>query len=109
MDYMILDSDGNALASFTDEVTARATLQAIALVEPAAANHTALLTYDEDGMPVGEALFAWDVPSPVTVLPSEFVVTMETKTILRHTQTNRYLGGLDAPRLVRDFKPAVTA
>ena len=52
MDYVILDSAGNALASFYDEMTARATLHAIAAVEPEAAEHVVLLAYGDDGVPV---------------------------------------------------------
>jgi hypothetical protein len=67
MDYMILDSTGNALASFQDEWTARATMHAMVKVEPEAADHIVLLGYDDSGMPVGEALSIGDVPPPVSV------------------------------------------
>jgi hypothetical protein len=67
MDYLILDSAGNAVASFEDEVAARATIHAIVAVEPEAAQHLALLAYDEDGQPVGEAVSAMDVPPPFEI------------------------------------------
>ena len=79
-EYMILDDAGNALASFSDEVTAHATLHAIVAVEPDAAEHVVLLAYDDDGMPVGDALSVWDVPMAVTIQPSEFVQLQRTET-----------------------------
>ena len=60
MDYMILDSAGNALASFQDEETAHATLYAMSQVEPLAAEDVALIAYGDDGLPVGEAMFIAD-------------------------------------------------
>ena len=54
--YVILDSTGNLVESFDDERQARATLQQIVGEEPEAAEHLALLTYDEHGEPVGDAI-----------------------------------------------------
>lgn len=62
VDYLILDSAGNAVACFEDEVKARATVHAIVAVEPEAADSLVLLAYDEDGLPVGNAVRAVDVP-----------------------------------------------
>lgn len=73
MQYMIFDSAGNALASFDDEGRAHATLYSILRIEPDAAEHVALLAYDDDGMPVGDALTVFDVPPPVSVEPSQFL------------------------------------
>ena len=56
MYYVILDSSGNLVESFDDERQARATLQQIVGEEPEAAEHLALLTYDEHGEPVGDAI-----------------------------------------------------
>jgi hypothetical protein len=93
MDYMILDSAGNALAAFEDELTARATLHAIVALEPDAAEHIVLLAYDEQGMPVGEALSVEDCDPPVSVEPSEFVLTRSTQAVIRRvtSQQRRYV------------------
>jgi hypothetical protein len=64
---MILDSAGNAIASFTDEMTARATIHAIIRIEPESADELVLLAYDDDGMPVGQAQTFFDVPPAVTI------------------------------------------
>lgn len=56
MYFVILDSTGNLVESFDDETVARATLSRIVHDEPEAADHVALITYDEDGMPVGDAI-----------------------------------------------------
>jgi len=99
MDYTILDSAGNALASFgDDELAARATLHAMVAVEPDAADHVALLAYDEDGMPVGEAMSVYDLPPAVTVLPSGFVLTRVTAAIVRRVAP-------DQKRYVRGYVP----
>jgi hypothetical protein len=56
MYYVILDSTGNLVESFDDENAARAALERMVHDEPEAADHLALLTYDEHGEPVGEAV-----------------------------------------------------
>ena len=56
MYYVILDSTGNLVESFDDERQARATLEQIVGEEPQAAEHLALLIYDEHGEPVGDAI-----------------------------------------------------
>jgi hypothetical protein len=56
MYFVILDSTGNLVESFDDESSARAALERIVHDEPEAADHLALLTYDEHGEPVGEAI-----------------------------------------------------
>ena len=94
MDYMILDSTGNALASFDDELTARATLHAIVAVEPDAAEHVVLLAYDDQGMPAGDALTVVDCPPPVSVEPSEFLQPWLTDALVRRVskEQRRYVG-----------------
>jgi hypothetical protein len=89
MDYMILDSAGNALASFEDELTARATLHAIAAVDPDAAEHVALLAYDDAGMPVGDALTVVDCDPPVSVEPSLFVSVRTTEALIRRVSRDQ--------------------
>lgn len=67
MDYMILDSRGDAVATFDDETAARATLRAIAQSEPDVASDLVMIAYDDDGMPVGEAVTAADLPLPYSL------------------------------------------
>jgi hypothetical protein len=83
MEYMILDDGGNALAAFADETTARATLHAIVRAEPEAVDYVVLLAYDDDGMPVGEAMRVADVPAPFTVEPSQFLLPRLTDALVR--------------------------
>ena len=56
MNFVILDSTANLVDSFDDEDEARLALEAIVRQDPTAADEYALLTYDDDGHPVGEAL-----------------------------------------------------
>ena len=57
MYYVVLDSTGNLVESFDEESAARAALdQIVHNGPPGAADHYALLTYDEAGHPVGEAV-----------------------------------------------------
>lgn len=56
MYYVILDSTGNLVESFDEERQARAMLERLVGEEPDAAEHLALLTYDEHGEPVGDAI-----------------------------------------------------
>ena len=58
MHYAIFDSTGNLIESFADERSAREALERIIDVETEAAEHVALFVYDDDGMPVGEPVFA---------------------------------------------------
>jgi hypothetical protein len=89
MDYMILDSAGNALASFEDELTARATLHAIAAVDPEAREQVVLLAYDDDGMPVGDAVTVIDCDPPVSVEPSSFVFGLSTSALIRRVSSSQ--------------------
>lgn len=58
MTYAILDSTANLVDAFDNEGEARHALEAIVHQDPEAADDYALLTYDDDGQPVGEALLA---------------------------------------------------
>ena len=107
MTYMILDSAGNALASFDDELTARATMLSMATLEPDAADHMALLEYDDEGMPVGQALSIYDLEPAVTVAPSEFVrPSIRTSVVAvmagRFSKSAKYFGGFETrDRVIR--------
>src|SRR5436309_724655 len=91
MVYMIFDDAWDAVASFDREESAFATLHAIVTVEPDAADHLTIVIYDEEGMPVGDALTIEDVPSPVTVGGSDLVVeTLSRVAWHAHAQT-RYV------------------
>ena len=56
MFYAILDSTGNLVESFDEERQAGAMLERLVGEEPDTAEHLALLTYDEHGEPVGDAI-----------------------------------------------------
>jgi hypothetical protein len=107
MDYTILDSAGNALASFADdELAARATLHAMVAVEPEAADHVALLAYGDDGMPIGEAMTVYDIPPAVIVAESDFVQAHMTASLVRRVSRHqrRYLRGLAPIAELRVFE-----
>jgi hypothetical protein len=59
--YVILDSTANLVDSFDDDGEARAALETIVREDPHAADEYALLTYDDAGQPVGEALMGSDL------------------------------------------------
>jgi hypothetical protein len=54
--YAILDSTANLVDSFDQEAEARAALEAIVRQDPDSADDYAMLTYDDAGQPVGEAV-----------------------------------------------------
>jgi hypothetical protein len=56
--YAIFDSTGNLIESFEDERSAREALDRIIDAEPEAAEHVALFVNGDDGMPVGDPVFA---------------------------------------------------
>jgi hypothetical protein len=90
MDYAILDSAGNTLASFADdELAARAILHAMVAIEPDAAEHLALLSYDDDGLPAGPALSFYDCPPPVTIAPSPVLQPRGTDALLHRIIGNQ--------------------
>jgi hypothetical protein len=63
MHYEIFDSTGNLVESFTDEESARRTLDLIVDAEPDAAEDVALFISDDDGTPVGGPVFAHAISS----------------------------------------------
>lgn len=58
MHYVIFDSTGNLVESFEDERSAREAIDRIVAGESDAAEHVALFICGEDGMPVGDPIFA---------------------------------------------------
>jgi hypothetical protein len=56
MHYVILDITANMVDSFDREDEARAALEQIVRQDPDAADEYALMTYGDDGHPVGEAV-----------------------------------------------------
>jgi hypothetical protein len=96
MEFTILDSSGSAVASFGDDLGARAAIHAMVAIEPEAADHVLLLTYGDDGVPVGEARTVWDVPAPVTFDESAFVISCMSAPQLRtgSRSVTRYVTGM---------------
>jgi hypothetical protein len=60
MHYVLLSSTGNMIESYDEESEARTALQHIVASEPEAADDVVLVTYGDDGMPVGNPAFAKD-------------------------------------------------
>jgi hypothetical protein len=56
--YAIFDSTGNLIESLRTSGPAREALDRIIDAEPEAAGHVALFVYGDDGMPVGDPVFA---------------------------------------------------
>ncbi|HTA06078.1 MAG TPA: hypothetical protein VK774_06925 [Solirubrobacteraceae bacterium] len=54
--YVILDSTANLVDSFDQEAEARRALEAIVRQDPDAADDYALIAYNDDGKPIGDAL-----------------------------------------------------
>jgi hypothetical protein len=65
MNFMIVDSNGNALDAFESYSAARNELRAMAFEDPRAARDLALLTFNDNGLAVGEAVVAADVAPEV--------------------------------------------
>jgi hypothetical protein len=59
--YVILDHTANLVESFDSEAEGRAELEAIVRQDPDAADDYAMITYDDEGLPVGEALLGTDL------------------------------------------------
>jgi hypothetical protein len=55
MHFVIFDSTGNLVASFADEQQALAEMAQMGAESPEAIGELALITYDDNGMPVGDA------------------------------------------------------
>jgi hypothetical protein len=58
MHYVLLSSTGNLIESYDEESEARAALQRITVSEPEAIYDVAMMTYGDDGMPMGNPVFA---------------------------------------------------
>jgi hypothetical protein len=67
MYYVLLDSTGNLIESYSDHTVAMAELERIVKEDPAAADDVAMLTYGVDGIPVGDAVQLSDSASPMTL------------------------------------------
>lgn len=61
MDFMILDSAGNAVESFDSERQAVRALVDMAEADSSAALHLAVLAFEDDGEPVGDPLTVADL------------------------------------------------
>ena len=61
MDYMLVDSYGNAVDAFTDRRAAEIALVGLVEEDHAAAHEVALLSFDGRGVVVGEPLVAADL------------------------------------------------
>ncbi len=59
--HVILDSTGNLVDSFDREDEARSALDDIVRQDPDSADEYAVLTYDDNGHPIGEALLGSDL------------------------------------------------
>jgi hypothetical protein len=64
MHYVLLSSTGNLIDSYEKESEALDALRRIVEAEPDAAEDVALMTYGDDGMPLGDPIFA-NAPSGV--------------------------------------------
>lgn len=85
MDFMILDSAGNAVEAFATEHEAVSALAAMAENEPKVAQHLAVLAFDDAGEAVGEPLTVADVrPEAATTLTvsGEFLTRAGSLTVL---------------------------
>lgn len=61
MDYMLVDTTGNALDAFSDRTAAEKALLALVADDRAAASEVTLLAFDRRGVVVGEAIVAADL------------------------------------------------
>ncbi|HEX5584198.1 hypothetical protein [Gaiella sp.] len=75
MSFMIFDTDGNVVAQYEDDFSARAAFHALAAFDPRTAEELALVEFDEHGTPVGEAHGVHETPLAVTLsAPAETLV-----------------------------------
>jgi hypothetical protein len=71
MTWMLLDEAGNAIAAYDDEVTAHAAMRSLAESEPDTVDSVLLIRYDDEGLPVGDAVTVADLPvQTVNILTS---------------------------------------
>jgi len=99
MNFMIFDNAGNAVESFDSERAACKALVELAIAEPAAARHLALLVFDAEGEAVGEPLTVADLrPEAATeiVLAGEFLIRRNASL---NVSPRRVLGVLGPPRV----------
>lgn len=54
--YVLMDSGGNLIEAYDDHDEAHAALRRIVADEPEAAEHVALIVYDDQGNPISDAL-----------------------------------------------------
>jgi hypothetical protein len=87
---MILDNHGNAVASFDDEISARAGMHAIVAVEPECADSLILMTFDEEGLPVGDAHTFAETPPGVCLEPSSFIQVARSASLVK-SELRRYV------------------
>ena len=102
---MITNSTGNALNEYADEVAAHLALRNIVEDEPAAADHLAIVAYDDNGMPFGDAVMFADLPLSTTLV-LETRWTMLTRTCAFGLDVNEYR---PTPRLGRLDPTSITA
>jgi hypothetical protein len=67
MYYVLIDSTGNLIESYSDEGVAMAELARIVKEDPVSADDVAMLKYGIDGLPVGDAVQLSDSASPMTL------------------------------------------
>jgi hypothetical protein len=65
MNFVIMDSNGNALDAFESYAAARDELRNLAFADRDGARDLALLTFDENGLAIGDAVVAADVAPEV--------------------------------------------
>lgn len=58
--YVLMDSGGNLIEAYDDHDEAHAALRRLVADEPDAADHVALLIYDDAGNPVSDAVTVTD-------------------------------------------------
>jgi hypothetical protein len=58
--YVLMDSGGNLIESYDDHDEAHAALRRIVADEPEAADHVALIVYDDHGNPASDAVTITD-------------------------------------------------
>jgi hypothetical protein len=92
MTYMILDSTGSAINSYTDEVAAHVAMRVIVEDDPNAAGHLLLLAYDDEGNVVGNAVAVEDLPEATSsVNPGEWSLHPATRSLAAELSLNRYV------------------
>ena len=95
MDFMCFDSAGNAVESFDSEQAAASALIEMASHDLTAAQHLAILAFDEEGEAVGDPLTVADLrpdfATTLTLSGNYWVETPRSLTILEHWHTHAVL------------------